>query len=161
MSAKAEGSYVEKEGRMKFDLLCFTMLWALPVLLGLLSMRVTGVAKGRLQTDYRFGGIGALVILIGAFILILMLVIMGDMRDWDRFHQMTIMSHGGIKILKWVGKVFLLTGLLFILFTLFYITSCVITDELLNHLYQKKVLGFRRTRSRIIFGIRRRRNNRK
>ena len=157
MSAKAEGSYVKKEGRMKFDLLCFTMLWALPVLLGLLSMRVTGVEKGRLQTDYRFGGIGALVILIGAFILILMLVIMGDMRDWDRFHQMTIMSHGGMEILKWIGKVFFFTIALFAVFTAIYLASCIITDEFLNCLYQKKILGFRRRRRRFTFGLRRRR----
>lgn len=142
---------------MKFDLLCFAMLWVLPVLLGLLSMRVIGVEKGRLKTEYRFGGVGALIILVASFFLILMFVIMGDMRDWDRFHQMTIMSHGGMEILKWIGKVFFFTIALFAVFTASYLASCIITDEFLNYLYQKKILGFRRRRRRFTFGLRRRR----
>lgn len=141
---------------MKFDLLCQAILWVLPMLLGLLSVRVTGVKKGKLETEYRFGGIGAMIILIGSFILILLFVIMGEMRDWDRFHQMTIMSHGEIEILKWVGKVFLLTIFVFAVFTLFYVLSCAITEELLNLLYQKKILGFKRRRGKLSFGLRRR-----
>ena len=142
---------------MKFDLLCWAILWVLPMLLGLLSVRVTGVKKGRLETEYRFGGAGALAILIGSFILILLFVIMGDMRDWDRFHQMTIMSHGGMEILKWIGKVFFFTIALFAVFTAIYLASCIITDEFLNYLYQKKILGFKRRRRRFTFGLRRRR----
>ena len=142
---------------MKFDIVCWAILWILPILLGLFSVRVTGVKKGRLETRYRFGGVGAMVILIVSFILILMFVIMGEMRDWDRFHQMTIMSHGGIEILKWVGKVFLLTIVLFTVYTLFYVLSCAMTDGLLNHLYQKRILGFKRRKGKLSFGIRRHR----
>ena len=142
---------------MKFDFICGLILWVLPILLGLLSVKVTGVKKGKLETEYRFGSIGALIILLGSFILILMFVIMGEMRDWDRFHQMTIMSHGGIEVLKWVGKVFLLTIVLFTVYTLFYVLSCAMTDALLNHLYQKRILGFRRRRGKLSFGLRRHR----
>ena len=141
---------------MKFDFICGLILWVLPILLGLLSVKVTGVKKGKLETEYRFGSIGALVILLGSFLMILMFVIMGEMRDWDRFHQMTIMSHGGIEVLKWVGKVFLLTIVLFTVYTLFYVLSCAMTDALLNHLYQKKILGFKRRRGKLSFGLRRR-----
>ena len=142
---------------MKFDLTCGLILWVFPILLGLLSVKVVGVKKGKLETEYRFGSIGALVILIGSFILILMFVIMGEMRDWDRFHQMTIMSHGGVEILKWVLGVFILTILLFAIYTLIYITSCGIFGDLLNLLYQKKILGFKRKRGRLSFGLRRHR----
>ena len=140
---------------MKFDFVCGVILWVLPILLGLLSVKVTGVKKGKLETEYRFGSIGALIILLGSFILILMFVIMGEMRDWDRFHQMTIMSHGGIEVLKWVGKVFLLTIVLFTVYTLFYVLSCAMTDAFLNHLYQKRILGFKRRRGKLSFGLRR------
>lgn len=140
---------------MKFDLTCGLILWVFPILLGLLSVKVVGVKKGKLETEYRFGSIGALVILIGSFILILMFVIMGEMRDWDRFHQMTIMSHGGVEILKWVLGVFILTILLFAIYTLIYITSCGIFGDLLDLLYQKKVLGFKRRRGKLSFGLRR------
>ena len=57
---------------MKFDIICGAILWVLPILLGLLSVKVVGVKKGRLETEYRFGSIGALVILFGSFIMILM-----------------------------------------------------------------------------------------
>ena len=140
---------------MKFDFVCGLILWVLPMLLGLLSVKVVGVKKGRLETEYRFGGAGALVILIGSFILILMFVIMGDMRDWDRFHQMTIMSRGGVEILKWLVGVFLFTILLFALYTLLYIVSCGMFGDLLDLLYQKKILGFKRRRGKLSFGIRR------
>lgn len=139
---------------MKFDFVCGVILWVLPILLGLLSVKVTGVKKGKLETEYRFGGVGAMVILIGSFILILLFVIMGEMRDWDRFHQMTIMSHGGVEILKWLIGVFLLTILLFVLYTLLYVVSCGLGDGLLNFLYQKKILGFKRRKSKLSFGIR-------
>lgn len=140
---------------MKFDLICGLILWVLPILLGLLSVKVVGVKKGRLETEYRFGGAGALVILIGSFVLILMFVIMGDMRDWDRFHQMTIMSRGGVEILKWLVGVFLFTILLFALYTLLYIVSCGMFGDLLDLLYQKKILGFKRRKGKLSFGIRR------
>lgn len=140
---------------MKFDFVCGLILWVLPMLLGLLSVKVVGVKKGRLETEYRFGGAGALVILIGSFVLILMFVIMGDMRDWDRFHQMTIMSRGGVEILKWLVGVFLFTILLFALYTLLYIVSCGMFGDLLDLLYQKKILGFKRRRGKLSFGIRR------
>ena len=140
---------------MKFDFVCGLILWVLPMLLGLLSVKVVGVKKGRLETEYRFGGAGALVILIGSFVLILMFVIMGDMRDWDRFHQMTIMSRGGVEILKWLVGVFLFTILLFALYTLLYIVSCGMFGDLLDLLYQKKILGFKRKRGRLSFGFRR------
>lgn len=142
---------------MKFDIICGAILWVLPILLGLLSVKVVGVKKGRLETEYRFGSIGALVILFGSFIMILMFVIMGEMRDWDRFHQMTIMSHGGTEILKWVLGVFILTILLFAIYTLIYVTSCGIFGDLLNLLYQKKVLGFKRRKGKLSFGLRRHR----
>ncbi len=142
---------------MKFDLICGAILWVLPMFLGLLSVKVVGVKNGRLETEYRFGGAGALAILIGSFILILLFVIMGEMRDWDRFHQMTIMSHGGLEILKWVIGVFLLTILLFVLYTLLYVVSCGLTDGLLNFLYQKKILGFKRRKGKLSFGLRRHR----
>lgn len=142
---------------MKFDLTCGLILWVFPILLGLLSVKVVGVKKGKLETEYRFGSIGALVILIGSFILILMFVIMGEMRDWDRFNQMTIMSHGGVEILKWVLGVFILTILLFAIYTLIYITSCGIFGDLLNLLYQKKILGFKRRNGKLSFGFRRHR----
>ena len=142
---------------MKFDLICGVILWVLPILLGLLSVKVTGVKKGKLETEYRFGSIGALVILLGSFLMILMFVIMGEMRDWDRFHQMTIMSHGGAEILKWVLGVFILTILLFAIYTLIYVTSCGIFGDLLNLLYQKKVLGFKRRKGKLAFGLRRHR----
>ena len=142
---------------MKFDLICGAILWILPILLGLLSVKVTGVKKGKLETEYRFGSIGALVILLGSFLMILMFVIMGDMRDWDRFHQMTIMSHGGMEILKWVIGIFILTILLFAIYTLIYVTSCGIFGDLLNLLYQKKILGFKRRKGKLSFGIRRHR----
>lgn len=142
---------------MKFDLICGAILWILPILLGLLSVRVTGVKKGKLETEYRFGSIGALVILLGSFLMILMFVIMGDMRDWDRFHQMTIMSHGGMEILKWVIGIFILTILLFAIYTLIYVTSCGIFGDLLNLLYQKKILGFKRRKGKLSFGLRRHR----
>ena len=140
---------------MKFDFVCGLILWVLPMLLGLLSVKVVGVKKGRLETEYRFGGAGALVILIGSFVLILMFVIMGDMRAWDRFHQMTIMSRGGVEILKWLVGVFLFTILLFALYTLLYIVSCGMFGDLLDLLYQKKILGFKRRRGKLSFGIRR------
>ena len=140
---------------MKFDFVCGLILWVLPMLLGLLSVKVVGVKKGRLETEYRFGGAGALVILIGSFVLILMFVIMGDMRDWDIFHQMTIMSRGGVEILKWLVGVFLFTILLFALYTLLYIVSCGMFGDLLDLLYQKKILGFKRRRGKLSFGIRR------
>ena len=142
---------------MKFDLICGAILWILPILLGLLSVKVTGVKKGKLETEYRFGSIGALVILLGSFLMILMFVIMGDMRDWDRFHQMTIMSHGGMEILKWVIGIFILTILLFAIYTLIYVTSCGIFGDLLDLLYQKKILGFKRRKGKISFGLRRHR----
>jgi len=142
---------------MKFDLICGAILWILPILLGLLSVKVTGVKKGKLETEYRFGSIGALVILLGSFLMILMFVIMGDMRDWDRFHQMTIMSHGGMEILKWVIGIFILTILLFAIYTLIYVTSCGIFGDLLNLLYQKKILGFKRRKGKLSFGLRRHR----
>ena len=142
---------------MKFDLICGAILWILPILLGLLSVKVTGVKKGKLETEYRFGSIGALVILLGSFLMILMFVIMGDMRDWDRFHQMTIMSHGGMEILKWVIGIFILTILLFAIYTLIYVTSCGIFGDLLNLLYQKKILGFKRRTGKLSFGLRRHR----
>lgn len=142
---------------MKFDFICGAILWILPILLGLLSVKVVGVKKGRLDTKYRFGGIGALVILLGSFLMILMFVIMGEMRDWDRFHQMTIMSHGGVEVLKWVLGVFILTILLFAIYTLIYITSCGTFGDLLNLLYQKKILGFKRRKGKLSFGIRRHR----
>ena len=142
---------------MKFDLICGAILWILPILLGLLSVKVTGVKKGKLETEYRFGSIGALAILFGSFLMILMFVIMGDMRDWDRFHQMTIMSHGGMEILKWVIGIFILTILLFAIYTLIYVTSCGIFGDLLNLLYQKKILGFKRRKGKLSFGLRRHR----
>ena len=142
---------------MKFDFICGVILWVLPILLGLLSVKVVGVKKGKLETKYRFGSIGALVILLGSFLMILMFVIMGDMRDWDRFHQMTIMSHGGMEILKWVIGIFILTILLFALYTLIYVTSCGIFGDLLNLLYQKKILGFKRRKGKLSFGLRRHR----
>ena len=142
---------------MKFDLICGVILWVLPILLGLLSVKVVGVKKGKLETKYRFGSIGALVILLGSFLMILMFVIMGEMRDWDRFHQMTIMSHGGAAILKWVLGVYILTILLFAIYTLIYVTSCGIFGDLLNLLYQKKVLGFKRRKGKLSFGLRRHR----
>ena len=142
---------------MKFDFICGVILWVLPILLGLLSVKVTGVKKGKLETKYRFGSIGALVILLGSFLMILMFVIMGDMRDWDRFHQMTIMSHGGMEILKWVIGIFILTILLFAIYTLIYVTSCGIFGDLLNLLYQKKILGFKRRKGKLSFGLRRHR----
>ena len=142
---------------MKFDLICGAILWILPILLGLLSVKVTGVKKGKLETEYRFGSIGALVILLGSFLMILMFVIMGDMRDWDRFHQMTIMSHGGMEILKWVIGIFILTILLFAIYTLIYVTSCGIFGDLLNLLYQKKILGSKRRKGKLSFGLRRHR----
>lgn len=142
---------------MKFDLICQTILWVLPMLLGLLSVKVVGVKNGRLETEYRFGSIGALIILLGSFLMILLFVIMGEMRDWDRFHQMTIMSHGGVEILKWLIGVFLLTILLFVLYTLLYVVSCGLTDGLLNFLYQKKILGFKRRKGKLSFGLRRHR----
>lgn len=142
---------------MKFDLICGAILWILPILLGLLSVKVTGVKKGKLETEYRFGSIGVLVILLGSFLMILMFVIMGDMRDWDRFHQMTIMSHGGMEILKWVIGIFILTILLFAIYTLIYVTSCGIFGDLLNLLYQKKILGFKRRKGKLSFGLRRHR----
>ena len=142
---------------MKFDLICQTILWVLPMLLGLLSVKVVGVKNGRLETEYRFGSIGALIILLGSFLMILMFVIMGEMRDWDRFHQMTIMSHGGVEILKWLIGVFLLTILLFVLYTLLYVVSCGLTDGLLNLLYQKKIVGFKRRKGKLSFGLRRHR----
>ena len=142
---------------MKFDLICGAILWILPILLGLLSVKVTGVKKGKLETEYRFGSIGALVILLGSFLMILMFVIMGDMRDWDRFHQMTIMSHGGMEILKWVIGIFILTILLFAIYTLIYVTSCGIFGDLLDLLYQKKILGFKRRKGKLSFGLRRHR----
>ena len=142
---------------MKFDLICQTILWVLPMLLGLLSVKVVGVKNGRLETEYRFGSIGALIILLGSFLMILLFVIMGEMRDWDRFHQMTIMSHGGVEILKWLIGVFLLTILLFVLYTLLYVVSCGLTDGLLNFLYQKKILGFKRREGKLSFGLRRHR----
>ena len=126
---------------MKFDFIC----------------GVVGVKKGKLETKYRFGSIGALVILLGSFLMILMFVIMGDMRDWDRFHQMTIMSHGGMEILKWVIGIFILTILLFAIYTLIYVTSCGIFGDLLNLLYQKKILGFKRRKGKLSFGLRRHR----
>ena len=122
---------------MKFDLTCGLILWVLPILLGLLSVKVVGVKKGRLETKYRFGSIGALVILLGSFLMILLFVIMGEMRDWDRFHQMTIMSHGGLEILKWVIGIFLFTILLFTIYALLYVVSCGIFGDLLDLLYQK------------------------
>lgn len=142
---------------MKFDLICQTILWVLPMLLGLLSVKVVGVKNGRLETEYRFGSIGALIILLGSFLMILLFVIMGEMRDWDRFHQMTIMSHGGVEILKWLIGVFLLTILLLVLYTLLYVVSCGLTDGLLNFLYQKKILGFKRRKGKLSFGLRRHR----
>lgn len=142
---------------MKFDLICQAILWLLPMLLGLLSVKVVGVKNGRLETEYRFGSIGALIILLGSFLMILLFVIMGEMRDWDRFHQMTIMSHGGVEILKWLIGVFLLTILLFVLYTLLYVVSCGLTDGLLNFLYQKKILGFKRRKGKLSFGLRRHR----
>lgn len=142
---------------MKFDLTCGLILWVLPILLGLLSVKVVGVKKGRLETKYRFGSIGALVILLGSFLTILLFVIMGEMRDWDRFHQMTIMSHGGMEILKWVIGIFILTILLFAIYTLIYVTSCGIFGDLLNLLYQKKILGFKRRKGKLSFGLRRHR----
>ncbi|MBF1038253.1 MAG: hypothetical protein HXL13_02385 [Candidatus Nanosynbacter sp.] len=142
---------------MKFDFICGVILWVLPILLGLLSVKVVGVKKGKLETKYRFGSIGALVILLGSFLMILMFVIMGDMRDWDRFHQMTIMSHGGMEILKWVIGIFILTILLFAIYTLIYVTSCGIFGDLLNLLYQKKILGFKRRKGKLSFGLRRHR----
>ena len=142
---------------MKFDLTCGLILWVFPILLGLLSVKVVGVKKGRFETRYRFGSIGALVILLGSFLMILMFVIMGDMRDWDRFHQMTIMSHGGMEILKWVIGIFILTILLFAIYTLIYVTSCGIFGDLLNLLYQKKILGFKRRKGKLSFGLRRHR----
>lgn len=140
---------------MKFDLTCGLILWVLPILLGLLSVKVVGVKKGRLETRYRFGSIGALVILLGSFLMIFLFVIMGEMRDWDRFHQMTIMSHGGLEILKWVIGVFLFTILLFAIYALLYVVSCGIFGDLLDLLYQKKVLGFKRRRGKLSFGLRR------
>lgn len=140
---------------MKFDFICGVILWVLPILLGLLSVRVAGVKKGKLETKYRFGSIGALIILLGSFVLILMFVIMGEMRDWDRFHQMTIMSHGGMEILKWVIGVFLFTVLLFAVYTLLYVVSCGVFGDLLNLLYQKKILGFKRRNGKLSFGLRR------
>lgn len=142
---------------MKFDFICGVILWVLPILLGLLSVKVVGVKKGKLETKYRFGSIGALVILLGSFLMILMFVIMGDMRDWDRFHQMTIMSHGGMEILKWVIGIFILTILLFAIYTLIYVTSCGIFGDLLNLLYQEKILGFKRRKGKLSFGLRRHR----
>lgn len=140
---------------MKFDLTCGLILWVFPILLGLLSVKVVGVKKGRLETRYRFGSIGALVILLGSFLMIFLFVIMGEMRDWDRFHQMTIMSHGGLEILKWVIGVFLFTILLFAIYALLYVVSCGIFGDLLDLLYQKKVLGFKRRRGKLSFGLRR------
>lgn len=142
---------------MKFDLTCGLILWVLPILLGLLSVKVVGVKKGRLETKYRFGSIGALVILFGSFLMILLFVIMGEMRDWDRFHQMTIMSHGGLEILKWVIGVFLFTILLFAIYALLYVVSCGIFGDLLDLLYQKKILGFKRRKGKLSFGLRRHR----
>ncbi len=142
---------------MKFDLTCGLILWVLPILLGLLSVKVVGVKKGRLETKYRFGSIGALVILLGSFLMILLFVIMGEMRDWDRFHQMTIMSHGGLEILKWVIGVFLFTILLFAIYALLYVVSCGIFGDLLDLLYQKKILGFKRRKGKLSFGLRRHR----
>ena len=136
---------------MKFDFICGVILWVLPILLGLLSVKVVGVKKGKLETKYRFGSIGALVILLGSFLMILMFVIM------DRFHQMTIMSHGGMEILKWVIGIFILTILLFAIYTLIYVTSCGIFGDLLNLLYQKKILGFKRRKDKLSFGLRRHR----
>lgn len=140
---------------MKFDFICGVILWVLPILLGLLSVKVVGVKKGKLETKYRFGSIGALAILFGSFIMILLFAIMGEMRDWDRFHQMTIMSHGGLEILKWVIGVFLFTILLFAIYTLLYVVSCGIFGDLLDLLYQKKILGFKRRRGKLSFGLRR------
>lgn len=142
---------------MKFDLTCGLILWVLPILLGLLSVKVVGVKKGRLETKYRFGSIGALVILLGSFLMILLFVIMGEMRDWDRFHQMTIMSHGGLEILKWVIGIFLFTILLFTIYALLYVVSCGIFGDLLDLLYQKKILGFKRRKGKLSFGFRRHR----
>ena len=142
---------------MKFDFICGVILWVLPILLGLLSVKVVGVKKGKLETKYRFGSIGALAILFGSFIMILLFAIMGEMRDWDRFHQMTIMSHGGLEILKWVIGVFLFTILLFAIYTLLYVVSCGIFGDLLDLLYQKKILGFKRRRGKLSFGLRRHR----
>ena len=142
---------------MKFDLICGLILWVLPILLGLLSVKVVGVKKGRLETKYRFGSIGALVILLGSFLMILLFVIMGEMRDWDRFHQMTIMSHGGLEILKWVIGIFLFTILLFTIYALLYVVSCGIFGDLLDLLYQKKILGFKRRKGKLSFGLRRHR----
>ncbi len=142
---------------MKFDLTCGLILWVLPILLGLLSVKVVGVKKGRLETKYRFGSIGALVILLGSFLMILLFVIMGEMRDWDRFHQMTIMSHGGLEILKWVIGIFLFTILLFTIYALLYVVSCGIFGDLLDLLYQKKILGFKRRKGKLSFGLRRHR----
>ena len=142
---------------MKFDLTCGLILWVLPILLGLLSVKVVGVKKGRLETKYRFGSIGALVILLGSFLIILLFVIMGEMRDWDRFHQMTIMSHGGLEILKWVIGIFLFTILLFTIYALLYVVSCGIFGDLLDLLYQKKILGFKRRKGKLSFGLRRHR----
>ena len=142
---------------MKFDLICWGTLWVLPVVLGLLSVRVTGVKKGKLVFKYRFGDIGAIIFLSLSFLLIFMLLIMGDMRDWDRFHQMTIMSHGGVEVFKWMVKIFFLTICLFALFSLLHITSCAATEEFLNYLYQERIIGFKRRRSRLVFGLLRRR----
>ena len=142
---------------MKFDLTCGLILWVLPILLGLLSVKVVGVKKGRLETKYRFGSIGALVILLGSFLMILLFVIMGEMRDWDRFHQMTIMSHGGLEILKWVIGIFLFTILHFTISALLYVVSCGIFGDLLDILYQKNILGFKRRKGKLSFGLRRHR----
>ena len=142
---------------MKFDLLCWGTLWVLPVIFGLLSVRVTAVKKGKLVFKYRFGDIGAIIFLFLSFIFIFMLLIMGDMRDWDRFHQMTIMSHGGIEVVKWMVKIFFLTICLFALYSLLHIISCAAAEEFLNYLYQKRMVGFKRRRSRLVFGLLKRR----
>ena len=113
---------------MKFDFICGVILWVLPILLGLLAVKVVGVKKGKLETKYRFGSIGALVILLGSFLMILMFVIMGDMRDWDRFHQMTIMSHGGMEILKWVIGI-CKAGLKVEILVKLHSTPCISQDE--------------------------------
>ena len=139
---------------MYHEILYFLFFLVSSMLLGLILPKVEGRKKdGTLVVGTRFNGAWCLIIVIAVTMAILLIVVLYDMRQWDRFREPTMMAYGWV-IAAFYAIWVLLRSALF-LATYFAVVTAVSEwlECVLNNLYQDGYLTFwRNGRGELVFG---------
>ena len=139
---------------MKFYAFLIIFYLVSSILLGLILPKVEGRKKdGTLVVGTRFNGAWCLIIVIAVTMAILLIVVLYDMRQWDRFREPTMMAYGWV-IAAFYAIWVLLRSALFL--AMYFAVVTAVSEWLecvLNNLYQDGYLTFwRNGRGKLVFG---------